>query len=176
MFDDDEMQRNFHMNFFIRPITFGRTFILANFVFLPQIVEVFKFQGWNEFLSIFEDVYTGLVSAFYSTLVSIDEDNTSLTSIIRSFEIQVLPFDLVQITNTPNKGVLCRGGAKWWEQLRTIEEEVSEVLTGKRDMQVRNIHTSNLLIRVVCSVVQYTVLTRIRNTDVMTEVNQMVMF
>ena len=44
---------------------------------------------------------------------------------------------------------------------------------GKRDMHVRNIRTSNLLIivRVVYSVVQYTVLLRIGNIDVMTEVD-----
>ena len=77
MFDEDEMQMNFHNNYFIRPIAFRRTFILANFTFLPQIVEVFEFQGWNEFLSISEDIYTGLVSAFYSTLASVDEDNMS---------------------------------------------------------------------------------------------------
>ena len=87
MFNDDEMQRNFHMNYFIKPIAFGRTFILANFTFLPQIVEVNEFQGWNEFLNIFEDMYTGLVGAFYSTLASINEDNASLRSIIGSFEI-----------------------------------------------------------------------------------------
>ena len=86
---------------------------MANFAFLLQIVEVFEFQGWKEFLSISEDVYTGLVDAFYSTLVSVDEDNTSLRSITGSFEIQVLPYNLIQITKTPNEGVLCKGGAKW---------------------------------------------------------------
>ena len=151
---------------------------MANFAFLPQIVKVFEFQGWNDFLSISEDVYTGVVGAFYSTLASVHEDNTSLRSIIRSFEIQVLPSDLVQITNTPNEGILCRGGVKWWEQLGATEEEVSKVLTGRRDMQVRNIRTSNLLttVRAVYSVVQYTVLPRMGNTNVMTEVDQMVMF
>ena len=45
-------------------------------------------------------------------------------------------------------------------------------------MQVRNIRTSNLLttVRAVYSVVQYTVLPRMGNTNVMTEVDQMVMF
>ena len=135
MLDDEEMQTNFHRNFFIRPIAFGKSFILENFSFLPQIVEFFEFQGWNEFLSISEDVNIELVGAFYSTLASVDEDNTSLRSIIGSFEIQVLPSDLVQITNTPNEGILCRGGVKWWDQLKAIEEEVSKVLTGRRDMQ-----------------------------------------
>ena len=108
-------------------------------------MEVFKFQGWNYFLKISEVVYIGLVVAFYSTLALVDEDNTSLRSIIGSFETQVLPSELIHITNTHNEGVLCRGGAKWWEQLGATEEEISEVLTGRRDMQVRNIHTSSLL-------------------------------
>ena len=60
----------------------------------------------------------------------------------------MLPSYLAHITNTPNEGVLYRGGTKWWEQLEAIEEEVSEVLMGKKDMQVRSIHTSNLLITV----------------------------
>ena len=155
MFNDKEMQRNFHINFFIRPIAYGRSFDLVNFSSLSQIVEVFEFQGWNEFLRIFEDIYTGLVGAFYSILASVDEDNTSLRSIIRSFEIQMLPSELVHITNTPNEGVLCRGGTKWWEQLEAIKEEVSKVLMGKRDIHVRSIRTSNLLItiRAVYSVV-----------------------
>ena len=29
---------------------------------------------------------------------------------------------------------LCRGGAKWWEELGATEEEVSEALTSKRNM------------------------------------------
>ena len=55
----------------------------------------------------------------------------------------------------PNKGVLCRGGEKWWEQLRATEEEAAELPTGKRSMHVRDIHTSHLLtpFRVVYSVV-----------------------
>ena len=111
-------------------------------------------------------------------LASVNEDNTSLRSIIRSFEIQVLPSDLFQITNTPNEGVLCRGGTKWQEQLEANEEEVSEVLTGRRDMHVRNIHTSNLLntVRTIYSIVQYTVLPRMGNSDIMMEVDHMVMF
>ena len=100
-------------------------------------------------------IYTRLVAAFYSTLTSVDEDNTSLRSIIGSFEIQVLPSDLVHITNTPNEGVLCRGNAKWWEQLGATKEEISEVLTGKKDIQVRNIHTFSFLsiVRAVYSIV-----------------------
>ena len=64
------------------------------------------------------------------------------------------------------------------EQLKVSEEEVSEVLTGRRDMQVRNIHTASLLLNVtaVYSVIQYTVLPRMGNNDVMTEVDHMVMF
>ena len=128
---------------------------MENFSSPSLIVEVFEFQGWNDFLRISEDVYTGLVAAFYSTLAPVDEDNTSLRSIIGSFEIQVLHFDLVHITNTPYEGVLCRSGAKWWEQLRLTEEEVSKVLTGIRDIQVRDICTSTLLsiVRVAYSVV-----------------------
>ena len=79
---------------------------------LSHVFKVFEFQGWNSFLSIIEDIYTGLVPSFYSTLVSMDEDNTSSRNIIGSFEIQVLPSDIAQITNTPNKGFLCKGGAK----------------------------------------------------------------
>ena len=101
------MKANFHRNFFIKPIAFGKSFAMENFSSLPQIVEVFEFQGWNDFLRISEDVYTGLVATFYSTLAPVDEDNTSLRSIIGSFEIQVLPSNLVHITNTPYDGVLC---------------------------------------------------------------------
>ena len=45
-------------------------------------------------------------------------------------------------------------------------------------MQVRNIHTASLLlnVRAIYSVVQYTFLPRMGNTDVMTEVDHMVMF
>ena len=73
---------------------------------------------------------------------------------------------------------MCRGGIRWREQLEVLEEEVSEVLTSRRDMQVRNIRISSLLlnVRAVYSVVQYTVLPRMGNTDVMTEVDHMVMF
>ena len=96
-------------------------------------------------MRILEDVYTRVVAALYSTLASVNEDNTSVRSIIRSFKIQVLPSDLAHITNTQNEGVLCRGGTKWWEQLEVSEKEVFEVLTGRHDMQVRNIHTISLL-------------------------------
>ena len=141
-------------------------------------MEVFAFQGWDDFVRISKDVYTRLVATFYSTLNSVDEDNTSLRSIIGSFEIKVLPSALAYITNTPNEGVLCKGGAKWWEQLGATEEEISEVLTSRRDMQVKDICTSSLLsnVRAVYSIVQYTVLPRMGNTDVMTEVDHMVMF
>ena len=44
-------------------------------------------------MRISEDVYTGVVAAFYSTLVSVDEDNISVRSIIESFGIQALPSD-----------------------------------------------------------------------------------
>ena len=64
-------------------------------------------------MNISTDIYTELVAAFYSTLVPTNEDNASLRSIIRSFEIQVLPSDIVQIANTPNEDILCRGGARW---------------------------------------------------------------
>ena len=134
MFDDDEMQTRFHKQFFIRPIAFGRSFEMENFLSLPHIIEAFEFQGWNDFLRISEDVYTGVVATFYSTVASVDEDNPSIKSIVVSFKIQVLPSDLAHITNTQNEGVLCRGGTKWWEQLEVSEEEVSEVLTGRHDM------------------------------------------
>ena len=62
------------------------------------------------------------VPAFYSTLVPTDEDNTSLRSLMGSFEIEVLPFDIVQITNIPNNNILCKPEDKWWEELRAIEE------------------------------------------------------
>ena len=58
----------------------------------------------------------------------------------------MLPSDLVLITNTLNEGVLCRGNAKWWEQLGATEEEISEVLMGRRDIQIRYIHTSSLMV------------------------------
>ena len=114
----------------------------------------------------------------YSTLAIVDKDKTSLRSIIRSFETQIFPSDLAHLANTSNEGVLCRGGAKWWEQLGATKEEISEVLTGKKDIQVRDIRTSSLLsnVRVVYSVLQYTVLPRVGNIDVMTEVVYMVMF
>ena len=69
------MQQNFQTFFPKRPIAFGRSFKLESFSSLPQIIEVFEFQGWANFLRISEDVYTGLVATFYSTLESTDEDN-----------------------------------------------------------------------------------------------------
>ena len=111
-------------------------------------MEAFEFQGWNNFLRISEYMYTGVVAAFYSTLASVDEDNTFVRSIVGSFEIQVLPFDLAHITNTQNEGILCCGGTRWWEQLEVSEKEVFEVLTCRCDMQVRNIRTTFLLLNV----------------------------
>ena len=90
IFEDEDMQVNFHRNFFIRPIAKGRSFYLESFSSFPEIVEIFEFQRWNEFLGISEDIYPGLVPAFYSTLVPTNEDSTSLRSIIGNFEIQVL--------------------------------------------------------------------------------------
>ena len=133
---------------------------MENFTFLPEVFDVFELQGWNGFLRISEDIYTQLVPPFYSTLVPTDEDNTSLRSIVGSFELQVLPSDIAQITNTPYEGILCRAGARWWEELRATEEEVAEVHFGNRSMHVRDIKTSHLLflVRAVYSVVQHTVL------------------
>ena len=113
IFKDEEMQQNFQAFFLKRPIAFGRSFKLESFSFLPRIIEVFEFQGWADFLRISEDLYTILVAAFYSTLESADEDNTFLRSIVGSFELQVLPSNLVSITNTPNEGVIYRGGSRW---------------------------------------------------------------
>ena len=58
---------------------------------------------------------------------------------MRSFELQVLLFDIAKITNTPNDGILCRGGENWWEELSAIEEDVAETITGKRSMRVKDI-------------------------------------
>ena len=113
IFHDKEMETNFHRNFFIRTMARRRSLHLENFTTLPEVFEVFEFQGWNDFLRISEDIYMGLVPAFYSTLAPTDEDNTSLRSIIGSFEIEVLPSDIAQITNTPNDDILCRTGDKW---------------------------------------------------------------
>ena len=72
------MHDNFHSNFFRRPIARGRSFYLENFISLPEVINVFEFQGWNDFLRISDDIYVGLVPAFYSILAPTDEDNTSL--------------------------------------------------------------------------------------------------
>ena len=80
MFDDDEMQENFQ-----RPIARGRSFYLENFISLPEIYNVFEFQGCWDFLRILEDIYRGVVPTFYNTLNVSDEDNTSLKSIVKSF-------------------------------------------------------------------------------------------
>ena len=178
IFDDEEMQTNFHKNFFIRPIAKRRSFHLEKFTTLPDVFKAFKFQGWNDFLRISEDIYIGLVPALYSTLASVDEDNTFLQSIIGSFEIQVLPSNVTQITNTPNKGILCRCSTKWWEELGATEDEVATVFSRNHHIQVIEIRTSHLLIlvMVVYSIVQHTMLPRMGNTDVMIEADQMVMF
>ena len=97
---------------YILPIARRRSFYLENFTSLPEVFDIFKFQGWNDFLRISEDIYTGLVPVFYSTLSLIDEDNTSLQSIVGSFELQVLPSDIAQITNMPNEGIVCRVGER----------------------------------------------------------------
>ena len=73
IFEDDEMQANF-LSFFRR----GRSFYLENITSLPEVFDVFKFQGWHDLLKISEDIYMGLVPVFYSTLLPTDEDNTSL--------------------------------------------------------------------------------------------------
>ena len=79
-----------------------------------------------------------MVPAFYSTLIGSDEDNTSLRTIVGSFELQVLPSDIAEITNTPNDNILCRGGENWWEELSATEEDVVETLIGKRNMRVHS--------------------------------------
>ena len=56
------------------------------------------------------------------------------------------------MTSTPNDGILCCGGERWWEKLGAIEEEVAEILIGKKRMNVRDIRTSYLLVPVrVCT-------------------------
>ena len=179
IFYDEEMQTNFHRNLFISPLPVEEPSIWKASLFsLSHVFEVFKFQGWTDFLRISEDTYRGLVPAFYSTLVPTNEDNTSFKSIIRSFEIQVLPSIIAQITNTPNKGILYRARERWWEELGASKEDVAGVLIRNRNMHVREIKTSNLLIpvRVVHSIVQHIILPRMGNIDLMTEMDKMVMF
>ena len=108
MFGDDEMQENFQRNFFRRPIA-RRSFYLGNFIALPEVYNVFEFQGWGDFLRISEDIYTRAVLTFYSTLNAYAKDHISLKSIARSSELQVLLSDIAKITNTPNDGILCHG-------------------------------------------------------------------
>ena len=112
IFEDDKMQANFQTNFFQRPIARERSFYLENFTTLLKVFDIFEFQGQNDFLRIFEDIYTGLVPSFYNTLIPTDEDNISVRSIVGSFELQVLPLDITQITNTPNDGILCHVGKR----------------------------------------------------------------
>ena len=45
IFNYEDMQINFHKNFFTRPIARERSFYLENFTTLPKLREVFKFQG-----------------------------------------------------------------------------------------------------------------------------------
>ena len=137
IFEDDEMQVNFQRNFFRRPIARRRSFYLENFTSLPMVFYIFEFQGWNDLLRVSKDIYIGLVLTLYSTLVPTDEDNTSFRSIVGSFELQVPPSNIAQITNTLNEGIICRAGKRWWEELgateeEVAEEEVAEVLTGKK--------------------------------------------
>ena len=87
------------------PIAKDISFNLENFISLPEVHGIFEFQGWRDFLHISEDIYTGVVPAFYSTLNASDEDNTSLKSIVWSFELHILPYDIADITNTPNNGI-----------------------------------------------------------------------
>ena len=79
---------------------------------------------------------------------------------------------------TFNDGILCHGGENWLEELGATEEDVAETLMGKRSIRVRDIRTFYLFtpIRVIYSIVQYTVLLRSGKIDVMSEVDQMVMF
>ena len=49
IFKDEEMQVDFQHNFFWRPITKGRSFYLENFTILPEVFDIFEFQGWNNF-------------------------------------------------------------------------------------------------------------------------------
>ena len=151
---------------------------MENFIALPEGFDDFEFQGWNDFLRISKDIYTGLVPCFYSTLIPSNEDNTSLRSIVGSFELHALPSNIAQITNTSNDGILCCGGEKWWKDLGATKEEVAEILTRKRSMNVRDIQTFHLLVpvRAVYSIIQYIVLPRNGNIDVMTKVDQMVVF
>ena len=110
-----------------------------------KVHNVFEFQGWGDFLRISENIYTRVILAFYSSLNSFDKDNTSLRSIVRSFELEVLPSNIAEITNTPNDGTLCHGGENWWEELGATEVNVTETLIGKRSMKVRDIRSSHLL-------------------------------
>ena len=90
-------------------------------------------------MRILEGIYTGVIPAFYSTLAPSDKDNTSFQSTVGRFELQVLTSDIAKITNTPNDGILCRVGQRWWEELSATKEEVAEVLTGKRSLHIRDI-------------------------------------
>ena len=178
MYDDEQMQEHFKNHFYRRPIAKGRSLYLENFTTLLNVHGIFEYQGWGSFLRIFEEIYAGVAPAFYNTLNASDEDNTSLRSIIRSFELQVLPSDIVEITKTQNEGIHYHGGDRWWEELGVLKAEVAKALTGNRGMRVRDTHTSSLLvhIRAIFSVVQHTVLLRSGNTDVMSKVDHMVMF
>ena len=72
--------------------------------------------------------YTRVVPTFYSTLSASNEDNTSLRSIIKSSKLNVFPSDIVEITNTRNKGIRCHGGDRWWEQIEVSKAKVALLL------------------------------------------------
>ena len=63
-------------------------------------------------------------------------------------------------------------------ELGATEEDMVETLIGKRTMRVRDIRTFHLFIpiRDIYYVVQHTVLPRSGNTDVMIEIDQIIMF
>ena len=159
MYDDEEMQGHFETHFYRRPIARGRRFYLENSISLSDVHNIFEFQGLGDFLRIFEDIYTGVVLAFYSTLDATNKDNTSPRSIVRNFKLQVLPSDIAKITNTPNDGIQCHDGERWWEELCVIDADVAKTFTRNRGKRVRDIQTSRLLtpIRAIFSVVQHTV-------------------
>ena len=60
------------------------------------------------------------------------EDFKGHLHITRSFELQLLPYDIAEITNIPNDGIMCRGGENWWEELGAIKANVIETLMGKK--------------------------------------------
>ena len=73
---------------------------------------------------------------------------------------------------------MCCVVENWLDELGATKADVAETLMGKGHMRVKNIRTSHLLtlVRVAYSAVQYIVLPRNGNIDIMSEVDQMVMF